>query len=303
MAPFLPYTPAAFFRSPLAGAPVDAAGTSRFRAFMAAHPDQKAFKYPVIRGVGTNKWGTVYAEAATGDPVWKLTGTVPKEVAVLKTAGFHAPDWLASVLTQTSDSPFVVLDRVGGFTVWAAKAKPGAGRTISVGAAGLFAHTSNGLDRRNPRSDSKLNFRSRGAIPDGMVIRRDLLEAAAKTGGDLGHVLHLFFVETSTAAGHVHPMVGHESGKNGWGAEGQRIGIDPGVDLSQRNGSPAALVIARTLQNYGAYLGDNAGSATSLKAEQDSAKRPVWGKTLVADALKSVVTWNDFIVVKAGWQA
>ena len=266
---------------------------------MKAHPDQRGTAYPLIRGPGGNSWGTAYAEGSAADPVWRLTGSVPSEVAVLRTQGFHAPESFGSMLTGTSDSPFVVVDRASGWSVWGAKASVTGDHVISVGAAGLFVHASNGLDRRSPFSDSAVNFRSRGAIPDAMVIRKDLVSWGVAMGGDLGHVLHLFMVETDSSAGYVHPMVGYESGKYGWGAEGQRIAIDPGVDLTTRGLSPEALVIARTLQRYGAYLGDNAGGPTSLKAEQESAGHPVWDGRLTADALRGL-SWDDFVVVSAG---
>ncbi len=296
--PFLPYSDSSFFKSTVAGAPVDAAATAAFRAFMAGHPDQAGTGYPVIRGVDGNKWGVVYSEADGSDPIWRLTGSVPSEVARLSSIGFHAPESFGARLTGTSDSPFVVVDRASGITVWGAKASTAGNHVLTVGAAGLFEHASNGLDRRNPRSDSALNFRSRGAIPDAMVIRRDLMDRAIATGGDLGHVLHLFFVETDSAAGFVHPMVGAESGKSGWGAEGQRLAVRPDADLS--GCSSQAAVIARTLQRHGTYLGDNAGGATSLKAEQDTAGGSVWGGTLHADELKGCISWADFVVVGAG---
>lgn len=295
-APFVAYTPGSYFRTPLGATKVDTAATRSFRTFMKTHPDQAGTTYPVLRGAGGNKWGMVYAEGTASDPVWRLTGSVPSAVSVLTTRGFRAPEWLGSMLTGTSDSPFVVIDRATGWSVWGAKAKVVGDHLISVGSAGYYEHASNGLHRKNPRSDSTVNFRSRGAIPDAMVIRRDLVDRAAATGGDLGHVLHLFFVETSTAAGFRHPMVGTESGKYGWGAEGQRIAIDPSVDLTRRGLSAEALVIARTLQRYGAYIGDNSGGATALKLEQESAARPVWRGRLGADSLRGL-TWDDFVVV------
>ena len=297
-APFLPYSVGSYFRTPVAAGAVDAGLTASFRSFMASHPDQKGTPYPVLRGAGGNAWGTAYAEAGASDPVWRLTGAVPADVADLKTTGFRAPEWLGQVLTGTSDSPFVVLDRASGISVWGAKASVVGERLISVGAAGKFEHASNGLDKRNPGSDSDVNFRSRGAIPDAMVIRKDLVDYAVKTGGDLGHVLHLFFVETDTSKGHVTPMTGHESDKFGWGAEGQRLAVDPAVNLATRSCSPEALVIAKTLQRYGAYIGDNAGGASSFKLEQETSARPVWGGRLTTDSLKGCISWNDFVAVR-----
>lgn len=299
--PFLAYSSDSFFRSTVTDAPVDRSATAQFRQFMRTHPDQRDVNHPVIRGVGGNRWGTVFARGESTDPVWRLTGAVPREVEVLRTTGFHAPAWLGDSLTRTSDSPFVVIDVASGWTIWGAKARQEGDRTIRVGAAGLYEHDSNGLDRRNPRSDSVMNFRSRGGIPDAMVIRRALVEYAKANGGDLGHVLHLFFVETSSEDGHVHPMVRRESGKRGWGASGTRIAVDARVDLGNRDCSPEARVIARTLQRYGAYLGDNAAQETSLKAEQDSGGA-VWRDRLSSDELRGCVSWSDFVVIEPGWQ-
>lgn len=299
--PFRAYTPDSFFKSKVAGAPIDAARTTAFRSFMRSHPDQKGTTYPVIRGVGGNTWGTAYAMGTSADPVWKLTGSVPSEVSWLKTTGFHAPEYFGVMLTGTSDSPFVVIDRVSGQSIWAAKTKLAGSNLISVRAAGACDHASNGLDKRNPRSNSESNFRSRGAIPDAMVIRKDLVDWGIDHNSDLGHVLHMFLVETKTADGFCHPMVGTESGKNGFGAEGERIALRADLDLASRDLSPTGRVIASTLQNYGAYFGDNSGSTTALKAEQTSSTRDVWGSTLTVDTLRSL-TWDDFVVIPKGWQ-
>lgn len=314
-----PYrSPNPFFTSPVwdpargIAAPLDTLETERFQDFVRTFPDQQDLPFPKINGLRTaagaiNKWGTAYAAGQSRDPVWKLTGTVPAEVELLQTRGFHAPAWLGDMLTGTSDSPFVVQDYGFGISVWAAKASKVDGSTIRVGSTGYFEHASNGLDRRNPHSDSTVNFRSRGAIPDAMVIRAQRVRQAMADNTGLGHVLHMFFTETNAAAGFCHPMVGCEiNGKNGWGAEGVRIAIRPDVDLARRLLSRPAMVVARTLQEHGAYLGDNAGGGSTLKAEQISKTRDPWrmaGVDLVQDSLKGGITWEDFFVVRRGWQA
>jgi hypothetical protein len=297
---FLPYSADSYFKSTVTGAPIDQALTDSFHTFMATNAAQKGTPYPLIRGVGGNHWGTVYAEGQATDPVWKLTGTVPSAVSQLKTVGFHAPESLGSQLTGTSDSPFVVMDRGSGISVWGAKASVVGTHLITVGAAGFFQHASNGLDRRDPLSNSTTSYRSRGAIPDSMVIRKDVMTQAIATGSDLGYVLHMFMVETNSAAGFVHPMVGAESGQSGWGAEGTRLAVKPTAVLT--GCSPTAKVIALTLQRHGAYIGDNAGSQSSFKAEQDNAAKSIWGTSLTSDSLKGCVSWSDFQVVKAGWK-
>jgi hypothetical protein len=297
---YLPYSADSYFKSSVVGAPIDQALTDSFHTFMATNAAQKATPYPLIRGVGGNHWGTVYAEGQATDPIWKLTGTVPSAVSTLKTVGFHAPESFGAQLTGTTDSPFVVMDQASGISVWGAKASVVGTHLITVGAAGFFQHASNGLDRRDPLSTSNVSYRSRGAIPDSMVIRKDVMTQAIATGSDLGYVLHMFLVETNSAAGFVHPMVGAEPGKNGWGAEGTRIAVKPTAILT--GCSPTAKVIALTLQRHGAYIGDNAGSQSSFKAQQDDAAKSIWGSSLTSDSLKGCVSWSDFQVVKAGWK-
>jgi len=130
------------------------------------------------------------------------------------------------------------------------------------------------------------------------VIRADLVDYGVANDTDLGHVLHLFLVETRSTDGYRHPMVGCESDKLGFGAEGERIAIDPAVDLTQRGLSPAALVIARTLQRFGCYFGDNAGRQSTLKAEQETPTHGVWNGRLGQDSLAGL-RWEDFVVLRS----
>ena len=299
---YLPYTADSFFKSKVAGAPIDATRTAAFRSFMKSFVDQKGTAYPTINGLSGSSWGTPFAIGTSSDPVWKLTGTLSSKVADLATTGFHAPDWLGSILTGTTDSPFCVLDMASGFTVFGGKASQTGTRTISVGSAGKTWHSSNGLHFKNPKSNDSRNFTSRGRISDSMVIRRDIVDKAIAGGTGLGHVLHLFLCETRSSDGYCSPMVSCEGNKAGWGAEGERIAIDQKVNLTTRGLSPFGLAIARTLQQHGAYIGDNAGKQSALKAEQASAARNPWsGLAVSQDALKGL-TWDDFVVVPRGWQ-
>jgi hypothetical protein len=296
--PFIPYSTApSYFRTSVAGLTPDPARTAAFHGFMATHPDQRSYAYPRICGTGSNRWGTAYAMSTAADPLWKLTGNVPPFCSTLATTGFHAPDWLATVLTGTSDSPFCVVDLGSGFTVFGTKASIVAPHTISVQSAGITYHSSNGLHRKDPLSNDKRNFTSRGRISEAMVIRSDLVDHGIATNTDLGHVLHLFLVETRSSDGFRHPMVACEGGKNGFGAEGERIAIAPTVDLTTRGLSPAGLVVARTLQRFGCYFGDNAGRESTLKAEQETSAHPVWRGRLGQDSLAGL-RWDDFVVLR-----
>lgn len=296
--PFVAYSTDSYFKSRVNFMAADPARTTAFRSFMLSHPDQRAYAYPRVNGTeATNAWGTAYAMGSSIDPIWTLTGSVPTACASLRTVGFHAPTWLGDVLTDTTDSPFCVIDRGFGFTVFGTKAAVVGPRTISVSSAGMTYHSSNGLHRKNPLSNDSRNSTSRGRISDAMVIRKDLVNYGVANNADLGHVLHMFLVETRTTDGFRSPMVGAEGGKVGFGAEGERIAIAPSVDLTTRGLSAEALVVARTLQNFGCYFGDNAGKESCLKAEQESNNRPVWGGRLGKDSLRRL-TWDDFVVLQ-----
>jgi hypothetical protein len=299
--PYVAYSRSSFFRSRVTGAPVDSAATDSFRTFMRNTPEQN-YSYPIIKGLNGDPWGMPYAQGGANDPIWKLVGHVPSHVADLSSQGFHAPSWFGAQLTETKDSPFVVLDRGSGMTVYGFHANVVGSQLIDVQDAGCFLHASNGLDRRNPLTDCQRNDRARGIISDAMVIRRDLVDHAITSGTGLGHVLHMFFVETDSSAGYCHPMVANELGKTGWGAEGRRIAIDPTIDLSTRGLSLAGLAIARTLKRHGCYLGDNAGSGSSLKAEQATATHNPWAGLDINRQSLSGITWDDFVVLPAGWQ-
>jgi hypothetical protein len=56
------------------------------------------------------------------------------------------------------------------------------------------------------------------------------------------------------------------------------------------------LAIARTLQQNGAYLGDNSGSGSGIKTEQN-AHYP----GLTADSLRGCMTWDDIEFLPLGW--
>jgi hypothetical protein len=291
--PLIPYTAGSYLTS--APGPVDATLTAQMRAFIGVA--NKNVAYPKLNGLGSNKWGMVYRQGVATDPVWKLTGKVPTKVAFLATIGFHAPADLCTSITGTSDSPMVVMDVASGFTVMATKVACGATpNTVAVaGSSAAFFHSSNGLDGKRIESTDKRNLASRGRIPDSMVIRKDRLDWAVANGTDLGYVLEIFWPETDSSAGFRFPMTGAEGSKTGWGAEGQRISIDPAVDLSTRNCTPYAYAIALTLQRHGAYIGDNAGSGAALKMEQDSTAHPVWHGAIKQTELAGCVTWADFV--------
>lgn len=306
--PALPYinNPFIMDRVDVAGVPIDSTRTSQFRAFQKTGT-QAAKPYPMIRGcVSGSYWGTPWVKGVTGSPVWKLKAnagyTPDSRAAFLGTTGFHAPEELTSLITGTTDSPFCVFDSVGGFTVFGTVANVTATHEITCSSWGVTYHNTNGLHHSNPKSDGPNNVTSRGRLSDAMAIRRDLVDAAIAGNTGLGHVLHMFQWLTDETAGFCHPMTDYEQKGIGFGAEGERIRIAPGINLAARGMSSFGLAIARTLQQHGCYIGDNAGNLSALKASQLGGGINPWtGLSVSEDALVGI-TWDDFEVVQKGWQ-
>lgn len=300
----LPYTADSFFKSDTAGLPVDSALTTSFRNFMATNATQGPVNYPRVNlnaGWSGHNWiGT------SADPVWKLvsgSGGNHPELDIASTQGVHLADkvW-STVPTGTQDRLLVVRDPLFGYTVQCADVVPNmAARTWTASSCGIMWHSSNGLDKRNPLSTDQRNFVSRGRIPDAMQVPRSDLDAAVAAGTGLGHVMHIFFVETNGLASpcFVHPMVGCEGDQRGWGAEGTRIGIDRSIDLKARGLTGAALAIAQTLQDNGGYLGDNSGSVTQLKV---GPPEDYTGTNLATNVFSGKISWKDFVVYTPGSQ-
>jgi hypothetical protein len=69
------------------------------------------------------------------------------------------------------------------------------------------------------------------------------------------------------------------------------------VNLKALSLSPAAYVIARALQKYGAVVGDNSGQGNSMKLQGNTN----WKGILNKDSLRSI-PWSDYVFVKGGYR-
>lgn len=295
------YTTDAYLYARADALTVDTARTTAFRNFMATHPEQKATKYVKINGItATNPWGTTYHHATTaGDPIWKAVGGTSPLTKLLNTQGVHIPDaTLKRVPTGTQDRPMLIVDEVFGYSAFFADVKPNAANhTFTCSNAALYWHTSNGLDGRNPKSNDKRNYNSRGRIPDAMCIPGAEIKAAAAAGTDLGRKLQIFHVETRTTDGYTHPMVGCENGKNGFGAEGELLRLKPSIDYKALGASGAQLSLLWTMQRRGMYFGDNSGSSARLKGEQGApGYLPYAGTNITPDCL-AIAPWTHWEIV------
>lgn len=317
--PYAAYTSTSFFRTPLGSSwPVDSTSTTGITWDSAHEP----VSYPKLTGVPTtsggstiNHWGVGFALGTCSDPVWHLasSASVPSGDGFLLPAGtgFHAPSGWQNHIPQNSDAPIEVIDSCGnttfpgGFSMWAAGVAYTGTNTLSAApgdsiVAGVFDDASNGLDARDSHSNSTANSASRGNIPDSFAIRTDevLAAEAGVNSGTLGHVIQLYAMHPNAAAGFVSPMVGAETqATGGYGAEGQRIALLP-TWTPPPTCTGAALAVAKTLQAYGAYIGNTAGNGSTIKVQQDDTTTGLY-----ADSLGACFSWSDMAYVQRGWSA
>ena len=194
-----------------------------------------------------------------------------------------------------SDGEVVVFDLSTDQVIEMSKSSVDAnGKWTINGTLDRYILSSNGLDSRVNGANDSRNFGHRGISPSNRGIRLDEIRA-----GVIPHRLECYWWATGTqTVDHYWPMAGDEGAKGGIVPEGIVIRIKPSVNLTQKNLSPSALVIATALQDYGCLVGDNSGSGNRLKLEINEAE---WTKLGIAyDSLKNI-PWTDWEFVQGGY--
>jgi hypothetical protein len=296
-----------------ASAPVSS-DNATFIAWEKAHEPANFWK---VRGPGTNPYGEPFGIGSCSDPVFKFaaSATLPSGQGFLATVGFHAPRAVFANMKANNDQPFVVMDKCGnssrpsGFSVWGANVVYDGTTTLKSATTtggnltgGSFDWRTNGLDSRNPASNAAagVNMVSRGRPPDTMFVRDYLLQHPV-ADGTIGYSPEVFFMETNSAAGFQSPLIDNENNKAGCGgsahpgicAEGQFVRIKPTKTFPSTCTGPA-LVLAKTLQVHGGYLGDNSGSGSGIKGESGT-------NVLTADSLQNCMTLDDLQIMAKGY--
>jgi Ca-dependent carbohydrate-binding module xylan-binding len=213
----------------------------------------------------------LYQYGVTLIPASAITSTTPRyDVAFSEPWGsdpfgsYSVPIPLGTKVPPGSDGHIAVLDPVTGkaFGIWQAKYDSKT-NTWSGSWGGMTALNGNGIDQSGSATATNL------ARYAGVVTAEEFSAAIAANGG-LNHAL---FVSSDIAgSGFVAPAT-KSDGTNIAGVatpmpEGYRIQLDPSINVDAiPNITPGEKVIAKTLQTYGAYVGDQGSARLAVMFE------------------------------------
>ncbi|MGZ4131450.1 MAG: hypothetical protein ACXVWF_00250 [Actinomycetota bacterium] len=282
-----------YWNTPLpASAPVD----PHSRAIIGWIKADSTTGYLRLAGASSSgTWGNPVYRAKSSDPTYAVVDSCrlaqPPEFRSVRIPLGARPD-------PSSDAAMTVYDESAGFVYgfWHAAYDPARDAWSACGGT-VFSLASNGLHHALAASDDPRNTGHRGVPPSAYAVLYGEIRA-----GSIDHVLKI--AVNTTGCAHVFPMIGDECGTTAADAppEGTRIRIDPALDLSKLGLSPAALVIARALQRYGAIIGDQSGGPVALKLENTVAEGEgfLWNHVLTARSLRTIPL-RAFEVVQLGY--
>jgi hypothetical protein len=277
---FRAFSPSSYWNTPLPkSAPADPRSGAMIRYL------ERDSAYPYIRLVGTESdggWGEPIYWALPTDSVYNVRSTrysLPDEFKALRIPAGARP-------AATADGQMTIYDLTSGgvYKLWQARYDIATDRW-SAGGGSYYYLRSNGLHGSLAESDEPRNVGHRGNPPALHAVRFDEIQA-----GSIDHVLKISI--NTPSVGHVWPMTGSDGDSSAPNAppQGARLRIKPEVDLARLDLSPAALVIARTLQKYGAIVGDSSGAPASLKLENtvQEGRGRLWDGVLSVDSLQAI---------------
>jgi hypothetical protein len=243
-------------------------------------------------------------------PVYRVDSSTPlatMQATIIGGEGFEngratLPIPPGAVVAQGTDRHLCIVDRQSqkewGF--WDTNKTGSAAWTCSVGAAADLGGT--GV---RPPKDGRPSWRmSVGARACGFALSAGLITVDEIRAGRIEHALviayphirsHFFVSPASTAQGTTDKAISTRGIPCGG-----RVQLDPTLDVDNLGLSRSGLIIARALQEYGAFVGDFSG-AMSLYADASPDALAVWhGGVLSMLEVKDKIDLRKFRVLELG---
>lgn len=231
--------------------------------------------------------GTGFRTGAANDSAQGGTGQVPIPAGATPAAG--------------SDMHMAVIDKTAGIEWGMWDAVNNGNGTWSAGTAATMDVTGSGV--RPPLSQSPW-WAGAGPRACGYAAIAGLITAQEVKAGSIEHALIVAYPHieadyyTPPASSAQGPVSGESTSTRGIPCGGQ-IQLDPTLDITTLGLSQYGLMMARTLQKYGAFVGDYSG-AISLYAEADSDAQAYWQSIGLMNAEAAKIPLDRFQVLKLG---
>lgn len=242
-----------------------------------------------IHLVDSANWSQPVYTSTCSDPLFHIvpSGNGP-------TLDVHIP--AGAQPASGTDSQLTVEDKCIGESVDLHHASYSSGKW-TVADASRYYYDSLGIDEKVNPDGSAGNSGHRGLPAAIRGFLYDEVKAAVAAGRpDVGHRVEASWWATGDAICPVWPLPGCEHNKGGVTPEGIVVRIKPGVtppaDLNQYE-----MVLWRTLQNYGAIIGDNSNQSTGVKLEGN---RDWSALGIGKDSLASTKA-DSYVFVKTGY--
>ncbi len=220
--------------------------------------------------------GVYQATASTPTQVVNLTDQSSRGATALsgRTVSIPTGQTLLNLIPSGTDGSFAVVQPDGQHEVdiWqpVVSGSGSSAHLVSASYGDYYAfnnawHSANGATGQGTGSGKAM---SAGAILDS-ELRAALATVNQPGGGVIPHALN--FSTDISASNFVFPAAKSDGHTSGGIPEGQRIRLNPAINLSAIPGiTPLELVIGRTLQTYGAYVTDTGGASMAFGVQLPS---------------------------------
>lgn len=201
-----------------------------------------------------------------------------------------------------SDGHMCIIDRARGIEwgFWQANQVSGSSWTCSVCATADLT----GTGVRPPKDGNQDWWLSHGSRACGFPLIAGLITVEEMQAGRIEHALVIAYPHIRSR--YYTPPASTAQGTTAEALPdrgipcGGRIQLDPSLDLSSLGLSSSGLIIARALQEYGAFVGDYSG-AMSLYADGSAAAQAIWdGGLLETYEVRDQIDLTDFRVLQIG---
>lgn len=249
--------------------------------------------------------------ASYGIPVYWADSSTPLanvNTTILGGEGFHDQNPTAVPIPSEaqpdpdSDGHMCIIDRALGteWGFWQASHQGGSDWNCSVCAAADL----NGTGVRPPKDGQQDWWLSHGSRACGFPLIAGLITVEEMQAGRIEHALVIAYPHIRSR--YYTPPASTAQGTTAEALPdrgvpcGGRIQLDPSLDLNTLGLTASGMIIARALQEYGAFVGDYSG-AMSLYADGSAQAQAVWDAGLLDTyEVRDEIDLNDFRVLQIG---